>query len=188
MPSDMEVAGADLRSQAGRRFCAAKDPRFSSAPAFSFGSRSTNELNSMASNSAFFCKTGSHRAPNGESLLGRNGRRDDKHMDKLQSLGRQWKATPGPGAYRIPRALSCKTDQKQEIPLGNISMVNKSPTWRIGSSRRAPVYHTLGGSGHTHEHEGRMRVPTPRNLSPGPGRYFKNCDSCPSLFADFSRP
>lgn len=148
-----------------------------------------DELNSLASNNAFYCKTGSHRAPCGESMLGaKAGRRDDHYLDEMRKTGRQWKTTPGPGTYRTPRALCCKTELSKEVQLGMVAQPNRTPTWRIGTARRQPVYHTIGGGGHTHEHEGRMRVPTPRNLSPGPGRYFQNCDSCPSLFSDFARP
>uniref|UniRef100_A0A7S2II30 Uncharacterized protein n=1 Tax=Zooxanthella nutricula TaxID=1333877 RepID=A0A7S2II30_9DINO len=186
--SDMDVAGADLTSKIGRRFSAARDPRYASSPAFSFGRRLTDELNSLSSNSTFYCKTGSHRAPNGESLLGKNGRRDDRHMDNLIRLGRQWKATPGPGAYRTPRALGGRTDIAKEVQVGAVQIPCRTPTWRMSTSTRPRVYHTLGGSGHTHEHEGPLRMPTPRNLSPGPGRYYQHCDSCPSLFSDFCRP
>jgi len=33
------------------------------------------------------------------------GRRDDKHLKTLKALGRQWKATPGPGSIYYRRRL-----------------------------------------------------------------------------------
>mmetsp|Transcript_78343 Transcript_78343/g.227314 ORF Transcript_78343/g.227314 Transcript_78343/m.227314 type:complete len:197 (-) Transcript_78343:131-721(-) len=186
--SAMDVAGADLTSKVGRRFYAAKDPRLASAPAFSFGRRMKDELDTLSTKNAFYCKNGTHRAVNGESLLTKKGVRDDQYLEELRQSGRQWKATPGPGTYRVPRALATKVDPRKEVQLGPVSLTGRTPSWRFGTSLRPRVYHTLGGSGHTHEHEGPLRPPTPRNLSPGPGRYYQHCDSCPSLFADFARP
>mmetsp|Transcript_75899 Transcript_75899/g.209869 ORF Transcript_75899/g.209869 Transcript_75899/m.209869 type:complete len:197 (+) Transcript_75899:3-593(+) len=186
--SPMDVAGADLTSKLGRRFSAAKDPRYASSPAFSFGRRVSHEMDSLSTKNAFYCKNGTHRAVNGESLLTRGASRNDSYLDELRQHGRQWKATPGPGTYRVARALACKVDQRREVQLGAVALPGSAPSWRFGSSKRPRVYHTLGGSGHTHEHEGPLRPPTPRNLSPGPGRYYQHCDSCPSLFADFGRP
>merc|ERR1719356_2217994 len=92
-----EVAGAPLVKDLGRRFHAKKDPRYASSPSFSFGSRSVSEINSLAHNRPFFCKTGTHRCPEGELLLGSHDRRrDDKAMEHLRSQGRHWKVTPGP--------------------------------------------------------------------------------------------
>jgi len=185
--SDMDVAGSDLKKHLGRKFCAKADPRFSNSPSYSFGGKSTGELNLLASNRPFFCKTGTHRCPQGELLLDRLRRRDDKTHDELRDTGRQWKATPGPGTYRIPRVLGNVLEPSEEAPITLLTQ-SRTPTWRVGSGKRPQRYQTLGGGGHAHEHEGRLRTPTPRNISPGPGRYFQDCDSCPSLFADYTRP
>eukprot|EP00928_Gymnodinium_smaydae_P087439 TRINITY_DN71701_c0_g1_i1.p2 TRINITY_DN71701_c0_g1~~TRINITY_DN71701_c0_g1_i1.p2 ORF type:complete len:197 (+),score=12.71 TRINITY_DN71701_c0_g1_i1:111-701(+) len=187
--SPMDVAGADLKSKLGRRYASAKDPRYASAPAFSFGTRSKGEINNLASNRPFYCKTGTHRCPQGELLLDKLRRRDDKAIDALRATGRHWKATPGPGTYRIPRALGAVERRDQEVALGPVCMPDRGPAWLLGSqAKRPPVYHTLGGSGHTHDCDCRLRPPTPRNLSPGPGRYFQSCDSVPSIFAHHMGP
>eukprot|EP00434_Breviolum_minutum_P039151 symbB.v1.2.034754.t1/scaffold4541.1/size75942/8 len=103
---DLEAcSGADLRHQLGRKVFSSKDPRFASAPSFSFGSRSKNELNTLACNRSFFCKTGTHRCQDGETLLDALRRRDDKSQSALRDHGRQWKAVPGPGSYRVPRHI-----------------------------------------------------------------------------------
>eukprot|EP00930_Biecheleria_cincta_P010201 TRINITY_DN112198_c0_g1_i1.p1 TRINITY_DN112198_c0_g1~~TRINITY_DN112198_c0_g1_i1.p1 ORF type:complete len:210 (-),score=23.51 TRINITY_DN112198_c0_g1_i1:38-667(-) len=181
-------AGADLRHHLGRRSVSARDPRYASAPSFSFGCRSSHELNSLATNRAFFCKTGTHRCPSGEELLDEWRRRDDKKISKLVEKGRHFKATPGPGTYRIPRLLG-EVDRTREMAVNKSSAPYRPPTWAIGQALRPRMYHTLGGVGHgLLQHEGRLRPPTPRNLSPGPGHYFKDSDSCPSSFSDFMRP
>lgn len=193
--SDMDVAGADLTAHKGRRYSSTKDPRHASAPSFSFGRRFNHELNTMSSNNSFYCKSGTNRTPHGELLLDRLGRRDDKSIDNLKKLGQQWKVPPGPGAYRIPRSIGA-VDEGQEVSQGSISLANRSPSWRIEKSltpARPCIYHTLGGAGHTIDRAqstpGRLRrFPTPRNLSPGPGRYFQDCDGGRSTFSDFTRP
>merc|ERR1712061_664329 len=111
-------------------------------------------------------------------LLDHLRRRDDEQQDKLRSSGRHWKATPGPGTYRIPRDLG-DHNQGQEVKLNQVTY-SAAPTWRVGTSKRPKFYHTLGGLGLCLEHEGPLRLPTPRNLSPGPGRYFQDCDNAPS--------
>eukprot|EP00931_Biecheleriopsis_adriatica_P121733 TRINITY_DN96791_c0_g1_i1.p1 TRINITY_DN96791_c0_g1~~TRINITY_DN96791_c0_g1_i1.p1 ORF type:complete len:211 (-),score=26.96 TRINITY_DN96791_c0_g1_i1:74-706(-) len=182
------TAGADLRHHLGRKSMSMRDPRYASAPSFSFGCRSDHELNSLSSNSTFLCKSGTHRACNGQLLLDHLRRRDDKTQKALLAKGRQYKATPGPGAYRIPRLMG-DVDRTREISVNKISAVSNPPTWKVGSSLRPRMYHTIGGVGHgLHNHEGKLRPPTPRNLTPGPGHYFKESDSCPSNFSDFMRP
>lgn len=181
------MAGAELKHHLGRKFRSHKDPRYQSSPSFSFGRRSKNELNTLSNNRPFFCKSGTHRAPEGEVLL-QGGVRDDKVLEHLASSGRQWKSVPGPGTYRIPRTIGNLENSKEEIAMSHVNLNSRSPTWGMVQARRPSVYHTLGGSGHDQQHEGRLRFPTPRNLSPGPGRYFQECDSCPSLFSDYHRP
>mmetsp|Transcript_15741 Transcript_15741/g.25096 ORF Transcript_15741/g.25096 Transcript_15741/m.25096 type:complete len:198 (+) Transcript_15741:67-660(+) len=185
--SDMDVAGADLKHHLGRTHRAFRDLRYPSSPSFSFGRRSKDELNTLSTIRPFFCKNGTHRCPQGEVLLN-GGRRDDKMLESLKSSGHQYKSVPGPGAYRIPRAMGRIENRREEMALSDINLSGRTATWRMPMSKRPSVYHTLGGSGHTHEHEGRLRLPTPRNLSPGPGRYYQHCDSCPSLFSDYHRP
>ncbi|CAJ1359339.1 unnamed protein product [Effrenium voratum] len=183
-----DAAGADLRHHLGRKVLSSKDPRYASAPSFSFGGRSVNELNTLASNRSFFCKTGTHRCQDGEILNDHLRRRDDKSQINLRSRGRQWKAPPGPGAYRVPRFLG-DIDRVREVSMAKSACPWRAPSWSVGSNSLRPMmYHTLGGSGHCQEHEGRMRQPTPRNLSPGPGHYFKDSDCGVSIFSDYGRP
>mmetsp|Transcript_58727 Transcript_58727/g.109986 ORF Transcript_58727/g.109986 Transcript_58727/m.109986 type:complete len:210 (-) Transcript_58727:22-651(-) len=184
-----DTAGADLRHHLGRKVFASRDPRYASAPSFSFGSRSTNELNTLACNRSFFCKTGTHRCQDGEVLLDGLRRRDDKTQAKLREQGRQWKAVPGPGSYRAPRFLG-DIDRVWEVSMGKNSAPWKPPSWGLDSASLRPIFYaTIGGVGHgRQEHEGKLRVPTPRNLTPGPGHYFKDSDGCVSIFSDYMRP
>ncbi|CAE7397892.1 trpB2 [Symbiodinium sp. CCMP2456] len=183
-----DAAGADLRHHLGRKIFASRDPRFASAPSFSFGGRLHNELDTLASNRSFFCKTGTHRCQDGETLLDDLRRRDDKSQKKLREQGRQWKAVPGPGSYRIPRFMG-DIDRAFEVSVGKNSAPWRTPSWQLDSTSLRPVfYHTIGGVGHARqEHEGKLRVPTPRNLTPGPGHYFKDSDGCVSMFSDYMR-
>merc|ERR1719443_2506271 len=103
--SDMDIAGADLSHKIGRKMYATKDPRFASAPSFSFGRRHESELNTMACNRPQFCKTGTHRAVQGERLLDPLRRRNDKIQTKMKTKGLQYLAPPGPGTYRAPRVI-----------------------------------------------------------------------------------
>lgn len=182
-------SGADLRHHLGRKVFSSKDPRFASSPSFSFGSRSSNELNTLASNRSFFCKTGTHRCQDGETLLDPLRRRDDKSQKSLRERGRQWKAVPGPGSYRVPRFLG-DIDRVSEISMGKSSYPWQAPSWSMdGQSLRPAFYHTIGGVGHGfQQHEGKLRVPTPRNITPGPGFYFKDSDCGVSIFSDYMRP
>eukprot|EP00933_Yihiella_yeosuensis_P036789 TRINITY_DN3057_c1_g1_i1.p1 TRINITY_DN3057_c1_g1~~TRINITY_DN3057_c1_g1_i1.p1 ORF type:complete len:203 (-),score=20.07 TRINITY_DN3057_c1_g1_i1:165-773(-) len=179
---------ADLRHHLGRSIQSSRDPRYASAPSFSFGTRTSTELNSLSSNRVFFCKGGTHRCPAGETLLDHGRRRDDKAQEKLRLSGRQWKATPGPGTYRVPRMMG-DIDRVSETHAGRNSAPCLGASWKIGTSLRPRMYHTIGGVGHgLVQHEGRLRPPTPRNIAPGPGQYFKDCDLAPSNFSDFMRP
>lgn len=188
--------------QRAARFATMKDQRFQSSPSWSFGGRYGDELDTLASNNAFFAG-GTHRCPQGEELLDHLRRRDDKHIEDLTKLGRQWKAVPGPGTYRTP---SCVGDpmarsgrDRTDIPLG-FNVHNKPPGWTIGSGRRPKTFHTLGDNPLV-QHEGLLRPPTPfakknpiekgvygPGIVPGPGHYFKRCNSAPSSFSDFHRP
>lgn len=182
-----DIAGADLSRHLGRKLVTAKDPRYASSPAFSFGRRNDAELNNMSANNVFFCKSGTHRCAQGQKLLDDLRRRDDKSFEKLCNSGQQWKSLPGPGAYRIARYMGLK-QRDQEIDLGATCTVG-SPSWGVGTSLRPRPYSTMGGFGHgLLQHEGRLRQPTPSNIAPGPGRYFQDFDIAPSNFADFMRP
>jgi len=190
-----DVAGAPLHTHLGRRFSSAKDPRYQSAPSFSFGRKSDSQLNTLACNSPIFCKTGTHRAPQGELLLGsRDRRRDDKVFEKLKAKGSQWKAgTPGPGTYRTMRTIGSHVENiKTEVNVSAIQFGDRGPTYRVGcGAARGRIYNTLGGSGHDREPEAGEkypRYPTPRNIVPGPGRYHQDSDLAPSAFSDFMRP
>eukprot|EP00927_Polykrikos_kofoidii_P056656 TRINITY_DN50741_c0_g1_i1.p1 TRINITY_DN50741_c0_g1~~TRINITY_DN50741_c0_g1_i1.p1 ORF type:complete len:230 (-),score=17.74 TRINITY_DN50741_c0_g1_i1:105-794(-) len=198
--SATQVAGADLTSKLGRRYHAAKDPRYASAPSFSFGRKLNSELNTLASNSPLYAKTGTHRVAQGETLLGSGScLRNDKVLGKWTDEGRIWKSgSPGPGTYAIPRAFGTHMmNPKREVAVSVVQYGDRSPTWRFGGDPSKPtgplrqrIYHTLGGGGHDSNRgtsEG-GRYPTPRSLSPGPGRYFQDCDGAPSTFADYSRP
>ncbi|CAE7317039.1 trpB2 [Symbiodinium necroappetens] len=81
-------------------------------------------------------------------------------------------------------------DRAFEVSVGKNSAPWRTPSWQLDSTSLRPVfYHTIGGVGHARqEHEGKLRVPTPRNLTPGPGHYFKDSDGCVSLFSDYMRP
>eukprot|EP00913_Durusdinium_trenchii_P002265 g2091.t1 len=141
---ELQASMGDLRHQQ-RKIYTSKDPRFASAPSFSFGSRSINELNTLACNRSFFCKNGTHRCTDGEILLDPLRRRDDKSQAKLRDHGRQWKAVPGPGSYRVPRFLG-DIDQVREFSLGKSAFPWHAPSWSLdGQSLRPALYHTTGG-------------------------------------------
>mmetsp|Transcript_2252 Transcript_2252/g.6645 ORF Transcript_2252/g.6645 Transcript_2252/m.6645 type:complete len:184 (+) Transcript_2252:68-619(+) len=176
------ASGKDFLAKSSRKYCTARDVRYQSAPSFSFGRRNTGELNSMAANNQFFCKTGTHRCPHAEAILGKSGRMDKEHANTLKQKGQQWRTPPGPGAYRTPRALSCSVNLDREVSMAKSSSLS-APTFSVGHSRREKIYHTLGGYGHAQQHEGRLRCPTPRSIVPGPGSY-----SSPHLMGDFLRP
>eukprot|EP00434_Breviolum_minutum_P039149 symbB.v1.2.034752.t1/scaffold4541.1/size75942/6 len=74
--------------------------------------------------------------------------------------------------------------------MGKSSYPWQAPSWSMdGQSLRPAFYHTIGGVGHGfHQHEGKLRVPTPRNITPGPGFYFKDSDCGLSIFSDYMRP
>jgi len=183
------MGGGSRRSASRRkdRYCTAKDPRFKTGPSFTMGGKFGDELDTLASCSPFF-QGGTHRCPQGEELLDQLRRRDDEHINELHKLGRQWKATPGPGTYRTPRDMG-KVDRTREVSLGQIQMKNVGPSTIDFRSKRPVLYKTLGGLGHTADHEGPIpRYPTPRNITPGPGHYFQGCSSAPTIFSDFHKP
>jgi len=170
------------------RYQAKKDPRHASAPAYSFGGRYPMELDVIANNNPFFCKFGTHRCPNGEKLLDQLRRRDDRNIDKLISKRQHWKATPGPGAYRIPRCVGFFKGVKGEVDIEDV-MVDRPSEWKIGTGRRFRTYHSLGPK-HMDgwQHEGKLKYPSEVNLSPGPGHYFQDSCGATSTFSDFVRP
>jgi hypothetical protein len=131
------------------------------------------------------------------------GRRNDKHIEDLVRHGRQWKATPGPGAYRTPSCIGdpgAKSGRdRTDIPMG-LAQHNKTPAWTMLTGRRTKTFHTLGDQPLV-QHEGALRPPTPSakksardarcmgpGIVPGPGHYFQRCSSAPSAFSDFHRP
>lgn len=191
------------RSRAGK-FMTTKDIRFQNGPSWSFGGRWGDELDTLASNNAFF-GGGTHRCPQGEELLDHLRRRDDKHIKDLTEQGRQWKSVPGPGTYRTPGCVGdpmakCGRD-RSDIVMGT-TMFNKPPSWTMGmTARRSHPFHTLGDRPLI-QHEGPLtRPPTPSakktaavkgmlgpGITPGPGHYYQRCHSAPSAFSDFHRP
>jgi len=82
----------------------ARDPRLSKAPAFTMGGRYKSELDRLSSITPFYPQ-GTHRAEHGQTLLANGRLFDTKTQDHLKKVGRQWKATPGPGAYKTQRCL-----------------------------------------------------------------------------------
>jgi len=189
----MDVAGADLRPKNGGRFAkpvihkTAKDVRYSSAPSYSFGTRSMSAQNNFTGSNPMFWN-GTHRANQGEVVLGTfDRRRNDDALKKMTSDGRQWKVTPGPGNYRIPRSFGTTVASPHEEVAQSVWQMQKSNSWKIPTAcARGRTYHTLGGCGHDFERPEGGR-PTPMNLSPGPGRYFQDVDGFPSSFHDLRR-
>lgn len=178
---------SNLRARQLRYHCK-KDPRHASAPAYSFGGRYPSELDVIANNNPFFNKTGTHRCPNGEKLLDQLRRRDDRSLDKMIVNRQHWKATPGPGSYNIPRAVGFFKGVKGEVDIEDV-MVEKPSEWKIGTGRRFRTYHSLGPKPmDPWQHEGKLKHPSPVNVSPGPGTYFQDSNSCTSIFSDFVRP
>jgi len=186
------------RRQRSGKYSTMKDTRFQNSPSWSFGGRHGDELDTLASNNAFF-RGGTHRCPQGEELLDPLRRRDDKSIEELTKQGRQWKAVPGPGTYRSPSCVGNPMGvggrDRTDLSMGNIQH-NKTPSWSLGlTARRPKTYHTLGDLPLV-QHEGPLRPPTPsakktlaeKGLVPGPGNYFKRCNSAPSAFSDFHRP
>lgn len=199
-------ASENRRMRGGNsKFLTQKDNRFQSAPSWSFGGRYGDELDTLASNNAFF-GGGTHRCPQGEELLDHLRRRDDKHIQDLTKQGRQWKAVPGPGTYRTPGCVGDPMAKggrdRNDIVMGT-TMHNKTPAWTMGMTARRPKpFHTLGDHPLV-QHEGPLRPGTPSakktaglmglgvlgpGIVPGPGHYFKRCHSAPSAFSDFHRP
>jgi len=179
----MDVTGAATVSRLRSRPShtgpsSATDPRHQAPPSFSFGgrqySRPNSEKNTLASCRPFFCKSGTHRCPQGEILLDPLRRRDDKSQEQLKRLGQQWKCPPGPGAYRTTRSIG-DIHEASEMKTTVLCSPDRAPTWRLDTTylQRPNVYHTLGGLGHNRSECDLRRPPTPRNLSPGPGRYFE---------------
>lgn len=199
IPAAARTLRRSMTSQAlkVRKYASAKDPRYGSSPSWSFGTRSSTSLDALADNNPMFWN-GTHRARSGELLLGSGDRRrDDATWAKLKEKGRHWKATPGPGTYRIPRAVGSHVEnQNTEFQMSTATYCDRAPSFKIGTGNaRGRMYATIGGGGHDRErpdHEleswGYRRLPTPRNLSPGPGRYFQDIDIAPSSFSNFGRP
>lgn len=202
-------ARSQSRKVATTNYATSRDVRYSSAPSFTFGGRYGDEVDTLASNSPFF-QHGTHRCPQGEELTDVYGRRDDKHLKTLKALGRQWKATPGPGSYRTPRSLGSieKGPDKTDLDCRRMSHSSVA-SWSIGRSLRTKFWHTTGGQTMNpgeppQQHDETIasymsrcsstRPPTPRhqreptNMVPGPGHYHRRCSSAPSLFSDFHRP
>jgi hypothetical protein len=204
----MGSTGPGRRRPNGHQHVTVKDVRYSSAPSFSFGGRHGDELDTLSSNGPFY-QFGTHRCPQGEEVTDAYGKRDDKHLEALKRFGRQWKTTPGPGAYRTPRGIGTTLEDgpdKTDIAAQR-HIHGKPPSWSIGNSLRVKAWHTHSGltmNGESlQQHEGPMpRPPTPikqkhhstmlafepKNITPGPGHYFKRCSSAPSSFSDFHRP
>lgn len=153
-------------------------------PAWTFGRRLSEELDTCASNNPFFCKTGTHRCPQGEELLTDLRVRDDSQIEQLVKEGRQWKVPPGPGAYRTTRTIG-DGEPGSDLNLDEVN-IDLQPLWTIGRARRQKIYHTLGTRVDTdkpYQHEGRIDVPKTRfNLTPGPAYYFTGSDCGPSVF------
>lgn len=182
-----------------KKYLSSKDPRYNHSPSWSFGSRSSTSLDTLADNNPMFWN-GTHRARSGELLLGADKyvcKRDEANYGKLKEQGRHWKATPGPGTYRIPRAIGSHVeDKKTEFQMSTATYPDRAPSFRIGTGNaRGRMYATIGGGGHDRERPdsdqeswGYRRLPTPRNLSPGPGRYFQDVDIAPSSFSNYGRP
>jgi len=180
-----------------------KDNRFQSSPAWSFGGRHSDEIDTLASNNNFYL-FGTHRCPQGEELLTDLRCRDAVAQDALDKVGRQWKSVPGPGTYRSPSCvgdpMSKGARDPTDVKVGEVNM-GKTPSWGMGmTSRRVKPYHTLGDRPLV-QHEGILRPPTPcakktiwgppcseKGVVPGPGTYFTRCHSAPSAFSDFQRP
>lgn len=167
-----------------RAYSTQSNPGFCQSPAWSFGQRLTEELDTLASNNPFFCKTGTHRCPQGEELLTGIRTRDDKQIATLIKEGRQWKVTPGPGAYKTTRTVG-DGEEGSDMNLDEVN-IDQQPIWTIGNARRQKFYHTIGTKLHTkgpYQHEGRIDVPMSRlNLTPGPDYYFRNSDVGLSMF------
>lgn len=113
------------------------------------------------------------------------GRLSRQLCEDLRRTGTQWKVPPGPSEYRVPRSLGA-VNPVQELRLENAVQAH-APAWKMGSSTRMRMYHTLGGMGHSTPAQFPRR-PTPRNLVPGPGRYFQDGDGGLSEFSDLKRP
>merc|ERR1719228_800884 len=87
------------------------------------------ELDRLSSITPFFCKTGTHRAAYGETLLDHGRRFNTKEQDKLQKTGKHWKSTPGPGAYRTPRALGPASGDEMSLHCNQ----ERLPIWKVGT-------------------------------------------------------
>lgn len=129
-----------------------RDVRLHLAPKFSFGGRHPSELDRLATNTPAYCKSGTHRAPFGETLLDHGRRFDKKSYAKLVKEGRHWKATPGPGAYRTPRTMGHTQSDEAIMHFAH----ERLPIWKFGTGPQSKfVYDNVGTSGKT----------------PGPGTY-----------------
>jgi hypothetical protein len=176
-------------SQRGRpreKFVTKRDPRFASAPSWTFGGRFSDELSTLASNRPQYCKTGTHRAEFGELLLDHLARRNDTNQAALERVGRHWKAKPGPGAYRTPFYMGRGLDDMVKV---DEVMANQFSEWTIEKFNRKRTYQITGGyHPTTWEHEGLLKYPSIRNITPGPGAYFQDSGAGLSIFNDYSRP
>ncbi|CAD7941904.1 unnamed protein product [Amoebophrya sp. A120] len=148
------MTGKSASSSSGnRRFVERRDPTLSRSSSFSMGGRYPNEVDKLASNNPFF-PGGTHRAEYGEDLLTPGRCFDRKRQDQLRAQGRQWKATPGPGAYKTQRVIG-------ETQLGDNASITatriyKEPSWRFGSGGMCTYMRDQAGSAW---------------FSPGPGTY-----------------
>lgn len=174
-----------MRRRRAAAYTTYANPGFNQSPAWSFGQRMTEEMDTLASNNPFYCKTGTHRCPQGEELLTHLRTRNDKQLDELVKEGRHWKATPGPGAYRTTRTIG-DGEPGSDLNLDEAN-IDQQPIWSIPATRRQRTYHTIGTKVHTRkgpwQHEGRIDVPTSHfNLTPGPDYYFKASTGGLSMF------
>eukprot|EP00451_Oxyrrhis_marina_P009244 CAMPEP_0204324540 /NCGR_PEP_ID=MMETSP0469-20131031/10314_1 /ASSEMBLY_ACC=CAM_ASM_000384 /TAXON_ID=2969 /ORGANISM="Oxyrrhis marina" /LENGTH=334 /DNA_ID=CAMNT_0051306217 /DNA_START=72 /DNA_END=1075 /DNA_ORIENTATION=- len=158
------------------------NPNGARSTAWSFGGRWAEEVDTLAANRPQFSKTGTHRTPQGEELLDHLARRDDKQQEVNRKAGRQWKAGPGPGAYRTPRTVGDGAAER-DLNLDEVN-IEQQPIWSIGTARRKRTYATLGGSQGQWQHEGLLTHPkSDFNLTPGPGTHYRTMDVGLSQFA-----
>ncbi|CAD7929799.1 unnamed protein product [Amoebophrya sp. A25] len=137
----------------GMLFAERRDPTLSRSSSFSMGGRYPREIDKLASNNPFF-QQGTHRAEYGEELLTHARGFDRASQDALRAQGRQWKATPGPGAYRTQRVIG-------ETQLGDnasiaATRIYKEPSWQFGKGPMCTYMRDQAGTSWN---------------SPGPGSY-----------------
>merc|ERR1719219_2115494 len=109
-------------------------------------------MDRLAECTPFYCKTGTHRATYGETLLDHGRRFDKKSYEKMRKQGRHWKATPGPGTYRTQRALGPACGDEMSLHCNQERLAQ----WRFGTGPQSKFTNiSMGTSAKT----------------PGPGAY-----------------